>query len=97
MLKSITEYRVQNKNLTGIELQAMLERMSERIEYIQLLTTSYYEEATSKYEENKQQLNRMNIDMNSKMDRVFGKLNQISETAVILSNVILKIKKNMEQ
>jgi gas vesicle protein len=45
MVKAFTEYREQNTKT-----------MSEKIESIQSLTASYYEEATYKYEESKQQV-----------------------------------------
>ncbi len=73
MVKAFTDYREQNTNLSKNELQTMSEKMSERIESIQSLTVSYQEEVTSKYEENKQQLNQLNIDMNVNMGRVFSK------------------------
>jgi hypothetical protein len=83
MLKSFNDYREQNTNSTKIELQAMSEKMSEKIESIQSMTVSFYEEATSKYEDSKQQLNRMYNDMNINMGRIFNKLNQMSASTVI--------------
>jgi len=83
MLKSFTEYREQNTNTTKTELQTMSEEMSKKIELIQAMTVSLYDEASGKYEENKQQLNKMYNDMNFNMERIFGKLNQMSTSTII--------------
>jgi phage shock protein A len=72
--KAFTEYREQNTSSTKDELQ----NMSERIDSIQSLTTAYQNDANNKYEESKQQLNRMYTDMNSNMDTILKKLNEIT-------------------
>jgi hypothetical protein len=88
MLKAFTDYREQNTNSTKNELQTMSEKMSERIESIQSMTVSFYEEVTSRYEENKQQLDRMYSDMNANMNRIFSKLNQMTDSGTIPSTMM---------
>jgi hypothetical protein len=67
MLKTFTEYREQNTQM-----------MSDRIESIQSLTASYFDEATSKYEESKRQWSRMYADMNTNMNCILNKLDHIT-------------------
>jgi hypothetical protein len=79
MLKASTEFREQNTNSTRVELQTM----SERIESIQSLTAPYHDEATNKYEQITQQLNRVYAEMNINMNCILNKLNQITGSVVI--------------
>jgi len=78
ILKSIMECREQNTNATKTELQALSDKMSDKIESIYAMTTSFYDETTSKYDENKRQLDRMYNDMKINIGRIFQKLDQIS-------------------
>jgi hypothetical protein len=88
MLKTFTEYREQNTNSTRAELRAM----SERIESGQSLTTLYFDEAMSKYEESKRQCNHMyddmNSNMNSNMNIILKKLNEITGPIVSTSTMV---------
>ena len=77
MLKVFNEYREQNANSTRAEFQTM----SERIESVQSLTASYFDEAASKYEESK----RMYADMNTNMNCILNKLDHITGSGITSS------------
>jgi uncharacterized protein YukE len=82
--KAFTEGRIQNTSSTKDELQ----NMSERIDSIQSLTTAYQNDANNKYEESKQQWNRMYADMNSNMNTILNKLNEITGPIASTSTMV---------
>jgi len=91
--KAFTGYREQNTSSTKDEFQ----NMSERIDSIQSLTTAYQNDANNKYEENKQQWNRMHTDMNSNMDTVLKKLNEITGPAASTSAMMENYEPRAEE
>ncbi|CAF1048214.1 unnamed protein product [Didymodactylos carnosus] len=97
MLKSFTDYREQNINSTRNELQTMSETMSERIGSIQLMTVSFYAEAKSNYDENKQQLKQVYDDLKTNMSRIVSTLNQMADSRPIASNMIYDKEAKVEE
>ena len=81
MLKVFNEYPERNANSTGAEFQTM----SERIEPVQSLTASYFDEVASKYEESKRQWCRMYADMNTNMNCILNKLDHITGSRITSS------------
>ena len=86
IMKLFTDYREQNTNSTKSELQTM----SEKIESIQSMTISLYEE-------NKHQVHRMFRDLNANMDRILGRLNQMTDSGIIQSNMIYDKEAKVEE
>ncbi|CAF4279727.1 unnamed protein product [Rotaria sp. Silwood2] len=82
MLKAFQDYREQNTNSTRAEFQTVFEKM----ESIQSLTASYFDEAASKYEESKRQWRHMVEDMNTNMNCIMNKLGCSTVTRNTSSN-----------
>ena len=93
MLKASTEYREQNTNSTRAELQAM----RKRIESAQLLTALHYDDATNKYEENKQQLNHMHADIDTSMNYILNKLDHITRSVITSRTVMPSREAKVEE
>lgn len=80
MLKTFQEYREQDINSTKAEFQTV----SDRIESIQAITASYFDEAANKYEDSKKQWCRIFADMNTNMNAILTKLDNITEPRITL-------------
>jgi uncharacterized protein YukE len=91
--KAFTEVRIQNTSSIKDEAQ----NMSERIDSIQSLTTAYQNDANNKYEESKQQWNRMYADMNSNMNTILNKLKEITDPIASTSTMVQNNEARMEE
>ncbi|CAF1599828.1 unnamed protein product [Rotaria magnacalcarata] len=82
MCKRIQDYREENINSTKAEFQTMSERMGS----IQALTMSRFDETRSKYEESKRQWCRINTEMNTNMNCIMDKLDNITGSRITPRN-----------
>jgi hypothetical protein len=97
ILKSFTAYREEVTQSTTNELQTMSTKMAEKIEAVQATSLLIHQEATSKNEENRQEMKRIYDDMNANMNVILNKLNQMGDSRMTPLSGIQDREKGTEE